>query len=708
MAPATTLVAGKRLENIPKPDVQSIDAIESELRARVFAARIRISGLFSDFDKLRSGFVTLAQFRRCLGSIMDRGVVSPLSESECDTLARYYDVKGDGTVKWTAFVDSIDKVFGAKRLDQNPTQYIVCKSEPVRPPLSPHSQGVLHEIIERLRSYCKHHGCDVKSFFTDFDKHHNGYVTYNQMLRGIPANLLSMEEEELLISHYSDQVLEECNYFKLVNDVNRKTRRYRPDHAQLVARSGVDNSEHIPVGTEEIFTEKHEHQGKVTADFVESEIKKKVYKERIRIQDFFRDFDRLHCGNITEAQFRSGLKLSAIPLEQDDIAALLSRYSDAQGIVAYYKFCSSIDTVFTNHNIESNPLLEVSPPTPEFLSKGCGELQPEEESRFQLIIARLRALVKERNLNLIPFFKDFDRTLGSTLTNHVTRSHFSRILSTMKLDVCDEDLHILVKKYEDLGRNKVNYMHFVRHIDPESYRQPIQRKCSGASKSPTFPNATMAMNSVSSSPTTTSKFNALFARMEQQVALKRIRVCDSFKDFDKLRSGCIPRDEFIRGINALGLDFSEDEYEFLADHYADKMRIGSCRWKKFEDDIESAFMNNDLESKPTAPPKVAVSAAAHNYNKVQPVSEDEEKLINKLLAQMKSHFTLRHDLSILTFRDFDKLRTNYVSQTQFRQVLDALKVRVTDAEFATLCKRFEGSDAQRVSYVAFSKALQQL
>jgi hypothetical protein len=38
----------------------------------------------------------------------------------------------------------------------------------------------------------------------------------------------------------------------------------------------------------------------------------------------------------------------------------------------------------------------------------------------------------------------------------------------MKIDISDDDLHILFKKYEDRGQSKVNYMEFIRTIDPES------------------------------------------------------------------------------------------------------------------------------------------------------------------------------------------------------------------------------------------------
>jgi hypothetical protein len=110
------------------PD-QHLDAIENKLRAHIFAMRIRLVDLFADFDKLRSGFITASQFRRCIGAAYDKGVVSNLSQAELDVLVNHYDVKKNGMIKWRAFVDSIDKVFGAKKLEQTPTKYIPAPHE---------------------------------------------------------------------------------------------------------------------------------------------------------------------------------------------------------------------------------------------------------------------------------------------------------------------------------------------------------------------------------------------------------------------------------------------------------------------------------------------------------------------------------------------------------------------------------------------------
>ena len=57
-----------------------------------------------------------------------------------------------------------------------------------------------------------------------------GYVTQNQFRRGIPQNLLSQEEEDLLMSQYSDHLTSTVNYFKLNSDINRKSKIVKSEY----------------------------------------------------------------------------------------------------------------------------------------------------------------------------------------------------------------------------------------------------------------------------------------------------------------------------------------------------------------------------------------------------------------------------------------------------------------------------------------------
>lgn len=53
------------------------------------------------------------------------------------------------------------------------------------------------------------------------------------------------------------------------------------------------------------------------------QIKDRVYKNRIRVKDFFADFDKLRCGSVTEAQVRVCTSLT-LPLPTNTLPPFLS------------------------------------------------------------------------------------------------------------------------------------------------------------------------------------------------------------------------------------------------------------------------------------------------------------------------------------------------------------------------------------------------
>lgn len=289
--------------------------------------------------------------------------------------------------------------------------------------------------------------------------------------------------------------------------------------------------------------------------------------------EFFRDYDRHNCGLVSEAQFLAGLRLSSLPLEEQDIDVLKAAYQK-DGRIQYRIFCASIDRVFTINHLEADPLIDVKPPPREWLIQGSNELSADEAKRCSEIISKFRTLMSERRLLLAPFFKDFDRgNLG-----RVTRSHFSRLLSMMKMDISDADLYILFKKYEDRSRGKVSYMNFIRDIDPPTYRpNNIKTEILHANSSDTV-KINESSNSISIAD--------IIYKIQKHVGHRRIRVAEFFRDFDRLRSYSIPRQEFIRGVDNIECPLTMAEFEALADYYQDDKKKGCCRWKEFEIEVE--------------------------------------------------------------------------------------------------------------------------
>ncbi|KAI8589300.1 hypothetical protein BDZ88DRAFT_444259 [Geranomyces variabilis] len=663
--PARAIAAGKSGSYAVTSATSSSQPRNYVVTAAVLPA---VADLFADFDRLRSNFVPATQFRRCIGAILHKGVASPLTEAEVETLMAYYDVRNNKMIKWTSFVDSIDKVFGAKRLESNPSLQAPDPKDAVKllivvknlRTLSPTSECLLQSVIERLRAYVKSHGSDVKTWFNDFDKHNNGFITINQFRRGIPANLLSMKEQDLLVEQYSSNY--SVNYFKLNTDVNRKVRRpANPESTNIIAqRANPEYRTHfVPVGTEEL-----------------------IYPPKTQYKQF----------GPTGDEFRAGLRLASLELKEVEIKSLLGVYQERDGRVRYRDFSDSIEQGF-----ETRLTFE-------------HYLPAEDESRCQQILDRLHGLVSERHLLFEPFFKDYDKYLGQCIIGRVTRSHFQRLLSSMKLDLSERDLHILFAKFEhEDAPDQINYGAFIWAVDPETHLTP----------QPPPKDAP---------PTLASLLHTL-----RTFTLKnRIRISEFFRDADKLRSYSIPRAEFIRGVHRMGVPgVSSEASDILADAYADSAKVGCCKWKNFEEDIERVFGETHLEGRPAYVPTTLLEQP-DPFLTESTLEYNEESKLADTLNMIRNFLRVRQTCVKPFFKDFDKLRTGYVTKAQFRQTLSYIRCPISEDEFTTLSKRYlkasgpgeaqanwtsgtapqDGGDyisdrARRICYVAFLRELEE-
>lgn len=55
-----------------------------------------------------------------------------------------------------------------------------------------------------------------------------------------------------------------------------------------------------------------------------------VYKNRIRLREFFVDYDKLRTGYVTEGQFMSGLTSAGLKLSAREMKALADKYKDPE------------------------------------------------------------------------------------------------------------------------------------------------------------------------------------------------------------------------------------------------------------------------------------------------------------------------------------------------------------------------------------------
>jgi Ca2+-binding EF-hand superfamily protein len=82
---------------------------------------------------------------------------------------------------------------------------------------------------------------------------------------------------------------------------------------------------------------------------VEDRIRSMVVMKRIRIEEFFRDFDKLRKGRITRSELKRILSILNFTFEETEFDALCDKYktNDAEVFFNYMAFTASINKAFT-------------------------------------------------------------------------------------------------------------------------------------------------------------------------------------------------------------------------------------------------------------------------------------------------------------------------------------------------------------------------
>jgi hypothetical protein len=97
-----------------------------------------------------------------------------------------------------------------------------------------------------------------------------------------------------------------------------------------------------------------------------------TYKNGIRISDFFKDYDRLRSGVITEHQFMCALSLAVekeANLSRSDISKLVEYYRKPDGRCHYKAFTDLIDNAFNIPELEKKPTIHLHRPPAGLLGR---------------------------------------------------------------------------------------------------------------------------------------------------------------------------------------------------------------------------------------------------------------------------------------------------------------------------------------------------
>jgi len=306
-----------RVKEIPEVDIVktleqfTIEDIIEKIQKIVKQKNVRISEFMRDHDKLRLGSVTEKQFFSSLSMMKVF-----LTKKEFEMLKeKYQNPQKEGEILYKFFCDDIDAVFVMKNLEKRPDITDlgnITKNSYKLNELSLPDQAILQDIQKNMKVFFEVHRIDPKPAFTNYDHLMRGKVLKMQFKKICHSMKLFLSDSdiEILMKKYGDPISNEINYVVILNDAKEIG-----EDKQVTAKVEEEKKqvEFIPsLSSSNNFYTYQTHFLHIDFNIkdVIDKIKHTVKINRIRLQEFFNDFDKLRKGIVSKAKFRTALDMA--------------------------------------------------------------------------------------------------------------------------------------------------------------------------------------------------------------------------------------------------------------------------------------------------------------------------------------------------------------------------------------------------------------
>lgn len=667
--------ANRPIRRTKSPLQTMAEATEDMLMEMVQRDRMRVKAFFIEHDKLRTGKCSMEQFKRCLklcfGTILTLEQMNALVEKHKDAL---------NMVNYGAFSDAV-----------NPDLHYVNGSLKTEAPKLTDDKDVeiLNQVMMHLHNAVTTQRVLIKPLFQDFDKRNRGTVSTEQFLRVLAMFHLmpgASREKEVLLCYYGKH--EKVDYITFCQHLEDW------GHASNM-HENVDQNDTL-VQPQHVL----DKLGEPTKTFptLIRIIKERAKRERLRIEEYFRDYDTLRKGKISQTQFSSGLSLLGFQFTPEEVNTLASNYV-VQGdtdvgkspFVAWMAFADEINSIFTQKGLEQDPLKNVPSATRAAQSIDMDEgvpLSSVEESELMTTLENIHELIARKRLYIKPLFEDFDQVRRG----YIPSSKFERALSMFQLlPSSPMQVQTLIKKFSEKPSSAkyadVNYKAFLSAIDAVahgaktvdsaiSYRRQREDAPSGiASTSKPIHSASDSSTNVLSNQMDVEE---VLSKIRRIMSSKRMRLTDFLSEGDKLRTGEVSLAKFHTALNRLGIQLSKAELSALQKAFVSPKSEDRIQWRVFESAVSSSNGQHRIAPSSTQlPPRVL----------------ELVQLVKDAVSQKRLHLKPY-------FQDYDRNNGNKITKFQFAAVLDMMQLNLSSKDLNALTTAFSNGSVD-VNYHDF-------
>lgn len=403
---------------------------------------------FTDFDRLRCGLITRAQFLRALGRI---GLFGHrrihIADFELDLLCdKYADQIDPNRINYVAFDN--DLVEAKPQVCKSRVQFIESTKKPIfESNCEPSRLSLCEEVLFHIRARIDQRRLDVMPFLKSFDKFNSGHVTHTQFHRVLATNGILVEPDGMtaLQERYGDDI--GFNYELFMSEAQPPPIALNEPESVPPLKPSV----RIDIDRNQLF----------------AKIKKIITQKQIQLAPFLSCFDVHNERCITKSQFLRGIDAAGIALSSHEIVYICEQFKaklpEKDGCIDYKHFCQVFDAAENRPPLEHYPLLEPIQYLPS--EDGMQNFLNFEE---RLLIANALKMLTDHCdsvSGLGALFADFDaRRCGS-----VSQDQVRRALTTYNLNklISSREYEALLKCFgvERGLRLEFNYRAFLRSLE---------------------------------------------------------------------------------------------------------------------------------------------------------------------------------------------------------------------------------------------------
>ncbi|KAJ3666453.1 hypothetical protein Zmor_001895 [Zophobas morio] len=699
----------------------------NKIRAAVFRTNLNLWEYFCPLDPNKNSIISESQFISVFSGHLQ--AIIGLSDQEISELADYFRIQ-DGRIFYTQLCEVIyDSV-----PDFSQNAPLISGLEWADPMhvnrLSLSEERRLNLLLTKIACVVNMRNLLLMPYFQDYEliSKNNGTVTIGHFARVLNylKILVSPDDFNLLLKKYLkdsytvnyiafiaaiDEIvkyLDKHGVMDLSGDVlslfpgriiNAELPKLpRPEMGKLLASSIF--------GKQSIFhsslTEPKQTQDLLTTI---KRIQRHVLENRLRVEEFFKDFDALNSGRLTVSQFHRGLDILGISgiqrlyLSLPEIEAIMIQYQDPcdPTRVCWKTFEDDINQVFTTKELEKYPCLELDVPPldvielPRMGGKDWQKVNTVQRELCEEAVDKVKKRVTNRRIVLKPSFRDYDKHNNG----YVSRAQMRQSLLSNGILLSDEELYALEERFN----NEVgfNYFWFLKEVEPSSCEQ----RCPGA-----IHHEVCGKEYIKKPiPRAEQDIVRILAKIKGKVVKERIRVMEFLRDFDKCNQQVISREDFARGLSVCRFDLTENEMKTLMEVFASPLRRECVDYRRFSDVVEEAFTQLSLERAPLIVPlqHLPIKDGERNF-----LNFDERRTLSCAMRKLSKKPEMELNLMSI-FQDYDKTNCGTVSAEHFERALSlrGLLSIISREEFDAVCKCFSYERGMRdeVDYRAFVKGL---